>query len=166
MWWTAGSSRPDRWTAPPRERFLVGPGDPAGTDSTAGGALMPERQVKSGWSLGLVVFLVLASGAAYWGFLGWDDQRDLDPVTGRLTGPYQPRQVTGCGAVVLFLSVLGGWVREVGPTWVALGTTLVVSFSITGITDPMNQGLWPIGASMLAAVTYPGTFAAAATTRW
>lgn len=129
-------------------------------------ALGGARRNWSGRTTGVVLFVVLAASASYWGFLGWDNRRDLDPATGRLTGPYQPWQVIACGLIVLVLAAFGGWLREVERSSVAISSTLVVCFSITGVTDPMSDGLWGVGALMLAAVTFPGTYGIAAATRY
>jgi hypothetical protein len=61
--------------------------------------------------------------------------------------------------VVLVLSVIAAVAGVHGrPVVAVVVTTLVmtVCFSVQGATDPLNDGLWPVGAFMVAAGTCAG----------
>ena len=109
-------------------------------------------------AVGLVLTATLvgvATLADYVGWLGWDQTKHLGP-DGFLHGPYEPWQVVG---VVLVLGVIAAAAGLRRQPWVAVVvTTLVmtVCFSVQGATDPLNDGLWPIGAFMVAAGTCAG----------
>ncbi|MEE6259693.1 hypothetical protein [Plantactinospora sonchi] len=95
--------------------------------------------------------------AAYWAFLGWDTERDVDPVTGAETGPYQAWQVLGLGAVLAVLTFEAG---RRGRPWLAtlvVPAVLTASFSVDAATDPGSDGLWPIGAALVAFGSAVGT---------
>jgi hypothetical protein len=98
----------------------------------------------------------------YWAFLGWDRRKDLNPATGELTGPYQPWQVIGCGAVLALLAFESGRRGRIWPVALVLPTVLTACFAINAATDPDSDGLWPIGAALVALGSTAGTAAVAA----
>jgi hypothetical protein len=98
----------------------------------------------------------------YWAFLGWDRRKDLNPATGELTGPYQPWQVIGCGAVLTLLAFEAGRRGRIWPVALVLPTVLTASFAISAATDSESDGLWPIGAALVALGSSAGTAAVAA----
>jgi peptidoglycan/LPS O-acetylase OafA/YrhL len=107
------------------------------------------------------VVVAAAVVAIYWAFLGWDQHKDLDPVTGAMTGPYQPWQVITCGIVLAAVVFAAGWR---GRTWVAVlvvPVVLTACFSVDAATDPDGDGLWPIGAALVAVGSLLGTAAVA-----
>ncbi|WP_203933286.1 hypothetical protein [Virgisporangium ochraceum] len=59
----------------------------------------PAWQVLGG--LGVAVL----SAAAWFGWMGWDTEYDVDPVTQVSSGPYEVWQVLGCGATLLLVLV-------------------------------------------------------------
>lgn len=64
-------------------------------------------RIPTAQGIGTAVVAVL--GAASWfAWLGWDQQWQVDPVTGMESGPYEEWQVVGCGVslVVVFFAAL------------------------------------------------------------
>lgn len=98
-----------------------------------------------------------ATAIAYWAFLGWDQRKDVDPVTGSETGPYQAWQVVGLGVVLALLTFEAG---RRGRGWLAtlvVSAVLTVAFSVDAATGPDGDGLWPIGAVLVALGSLLGT---------
>ena len=94
----------------------------------------------------------LATLADCLAWLGWQRAKHLGP-DGYLHGPYDPWQIAGF-IVVLGVIVVAAASR--GHAKVAVvTTTLVVTlfFSVQGATDPRSDGLWPIGAVLVAVGT-------------
>lgn len=110
------------------------------------------------WGAGLAA----AVAATYGAFLGWDQEKDLDPVTGHLSGPYQAWQVVGCGAVLAALAFETG--RRGRPALAAVVVPIVLTacFSVDAATDADSDGLWPVGAALVALGSSAGALAAAA----
>ncbi|GAA3739662.1 hypothetical protein GCM10022225_23470 [Plantactinospora mayteni] len=105
------------------------------------------------WIVGLAGLTALA----YWAFLGWDQQKETDPVTGAQTGPYSAWQVVGLGVV---LAVLVFETGRRGRPWLAgivVPAVLTVAFSADAATDPDADGLWVIGAVLVALGSALGT---------
>jgi hypothetical protein len=110
------------------------------------------------WSVAIAVVTV----AAYLAFLGWDQHKDLDPVTRNETGPYEPWQVIGLGVVLAALAFTAGWRGRMLPAVVVLPAVLAACFGVDGATDPDGDGLWPIGAGLVAVGALAGTATLAA----
>ncbi|AVT35313.1 hypothetical protein [Plantactinospora sp. BB1] len=119
---------------------------------------MTERQPAQArhtplWTVGLAGLTALA----YWAFLGWDQQKETDPVTGTQTGPYSAWQVVGLGVVLAVLVFEAG---RRGRPWLAgvvVPAVLTVAFSVDAATDPDADGLWVIGAVLVALGSALGT---------
>lgn len=97
-----------------------------------------------------LLFVVLVGGSvlSYAGWLGWDRQYQLDPVTGDVSGLYQAWQVVGC---VVTLSVLAMVAGLLGSPALAVATVPVV-FTLAWSRDAAREdgsGLWFAGAVML-----------------
>jgi peptidoglycan/LPS O-acetylase OafA/YrhL len=110
------------------------------------------------WAIGLGA----ATAATYGAFLAWDQKKDLDPATGRLSGPYEVWQVVGCGAVLAALAFEAG---RRGHTWLAstvVPVVLTACFSVDAATGEGSDGLWPVGAALVAIGSFAGTVAVAA----
>lgn len=116
----------------------------------------------AGW-LRTVIWVGLATLANYFVWLGWDQKKYLG-TDGSLHGPYQPWQVVGLVLVLGVIAASAGWRRR--PLVADIVTTLVMTacFSYQGATDPLNDGLWPIGAVLVALGTLAGVAAVAAIT--
>lgn len=99
-------------------------------------------------TLKATVMLVAASSLNYWGWLGWDRYKDLQPNGGE-TGPWQAWQIIGC---VVVLTAIVAYAARLGHPRLAVAVTTLtttLSFSITGMTDPYNDGLWGVGAVLI-----------------
>ncbi|MFY1692578.1 hypothetical protein [Plantactinospora sp. WMMB782] len=98
------------------------------------------------WIVGLAALTALA----WFAFLGWDQQKETDPVTGAQTGPYSAWQVVGLGLVLALLVFETG---RRGRPWLAgvvVPAVLTVAFSVDAATDPDADGLWVVGAVLVA----------------
>ena len=88
--------------------------------------------------------IAAASVAAYWGWLGWDTEYQVDPVTHVESGPYEAWQVIGC---VLTLVVVAAVAALVFPPWL-VATAMTVGFTgawaVRAATSD-ESGLWIIG---------------------
>ncbi|MBF9133809.1 hypothetical protein I0C86_33470 [Plantactinospora sp. S1510] len=103
------------------------------------------------------VALAGATALAYWAFLGWDQHKETDPVTGSQTGPYQAWQVVGLGLV---LALLVFETARRGRPWLAslvVTVVLTVFFAVDAATDADGDGLWPVGAALVAVGSLFGT---------
>lgn len=100
--------------------------------------------------------LALATAGCWVGWMAWDRDTHLDPVTLRESGPYEAWQVVGCVVCLVVVAVvalrrLSGWV--VVPTmsvafcaaWVLSGVVLAPA----GPDRSGDTGLWPIGLGLL-----------------
>lgn len=100
--------------------------------------------------------------AAYLAFLGWDQRKDRDPVTGAESGPYAAWQVAGLGVVLAVLAFEAG---RRGRPWLAsavIPVALTASFSVDAATDADGDGLWPVGAALVALGSFAGAAVVAA----
>lgn len=112
----------------------------------------------------LITFVVAALTTATWWTLGRDTTRDVDPVTGNVTGPYEAPQVIACVVVLVGLVVIGALVL---PAWLAV---LAVSLPFTAAwtiqaSSTDDSGLWVIGAVLVLVGTLVGGTIVAAVTR-
>jgi peptidoglycan/LPS O-acetylase OafA/YrhL len=130
-------------------------------DGTVGDMVdqLARRNVSTAlWSVGLGA----ATAATYGAFLAWDQHKDYDPATGQLSGPYKAWQVVGCGVVLAGLAFETG---RRGRMWLAsivVPVVLTACFSVDAATGEDSDGLWPIGAGLVALGSFAGTLAVAA----
>jgi hypothetical protein len=98
--------------------------------------------------LSMVGLFVLAAGLwASW--LGWDTRRDVDPVSGAETGPYEIWQVAGLVLCLAVLAVLAArWLPPL-PVMLIMAVAVAAAFSVGAALDPAGDGLWPIGAALV-----------------
>ncbi|GAB3141212.1 hypothetical protein GCM10027290_13450 [Micromonospora sonneratiae] len=104
-----------------------------------------------------IILVALGTAAAYIGLLGWDQQKVEDPVTGSMSGPYEPWQVIACVLVLALIAGVAGWR---GRPWVATAVLPVVFtalFAVDAATDPDADGLWIIGTALVAIGSSAGT---------
>jgi hypothetical protein len=97
----------------------------------------------------------VATFVNYLGWLGWDRTKYLGP-DGSLHGPYEPWQIVGLVLVLSAIAAAAGWLRR---PWMAAGVTTVVmmiSFAVSGAMDPDADGLFIVGAFMVAVGTFLG----------
>lgn len=114
-------------------------------------------------SLLLALSLAALSAGAWWAFLGTDSTRDVDPVTGSTTGPYEAPQVIACALVLIGLVAAGTVVAQ---PWVAV-TAVAVPFTVAWGVNAASQdgsGLWVIGGALVLLGTVGGGALVAAAT--
>jgi hypothetical protein len=86
-----------------------------------------------------------ATLAAWWAWLGWDTEYEIDPVTSTQTGPYETWQVVGCVLTLAVLAVVAGLLL---PPWL-VAVAMTVSFTVAwtaGALASDESGLWVVGA--------------------
>jgi hypothetical protein len=105
-----------------------------------------------------LIFSALATSAAYMAFLGWDQRKVLGP-DGQLHGPYQAWQVIAFGAVVALIAARLAWIGHVLIAVVGCTVTVTGAWSVDAATDPLDDGLWPLGAVFVATGVLAGTLA-------
>lgn len=110
------------------------------------------------WALLLVTAVV----ALYLAFLGWDQSPDTDPVTGAKTGPYQPWQVLATGAGLILVAFVAGRAGRGRLVTLLLPLALTACFAVDAATDSDADGLWVIGALLVAVGSLLATAAVAA----
>ena len=96
----------------------------------------------------VTVALVVVLAVAYQGFLGWDTEYDVDPVTGAQSGPYQSWQVVGLGVAAVIAVALATWFGEPVTAWlVSVGVLSWLWARDASATD--DSGLWGVGLMLL-----------------
>lgn len=97
------------------------------------------------------VVAVLLAGAcfgAYWGWLGWDQTYQRDPVTGVASGPYEPWQVVGCAVFLALVAAVAGLARQAAVAMVVMPIAFTLAWSIPAQASD-DSGLWGVGAVMI-----------------
>lgn len=92
--------------------------------------------------------IAVISAGVYMAWLGWDQEYQVDPATGALSGPYETWQVVGVVACLGLVAFVAGLLGLRTVCRVALPAAFALCFSIDGITDPNSDGLWGVGAAM------------------
>jgi hypothetical protein len=102
-----------------------------------------------------VVAVGLATLTNYLGWLVWARTKDRGP-DGHVTGPYQPWQIVGLVLVLAVIAAMAGWRRR--PWEAIIVTTGVMWLCVlaSGAVDPNADGLFIIGAFMVAFRTFSG----------
>lgn len=116
-------------------------------------------------SLLTAVALAALAVGTWWAFLGTDTTRDVDPVTGSTTGPYEAPQVIGCAVVLAGLVAAGVFVRL--PAWLAVTAVALpftAAWSLNAATSD-DSGLWVIGGVLVLVGTVGGGALVAGLTR-
>ncbi|MFI5937321.1 hypothetical protein [Actinoplanes sp. NPDC051494] len=116
-------------------------------------------------TLGWVAGLAVLSGGAYWALLGWDSEKDFHPDTNSYTGPWSAWQVLGLAAIVGLLAFAAGRAGRPGLATAVIPVAITTGFVVTASTDPQGDGLWPIGAALVALGTVAGVVLVAYVTR-
>ena len=109
----------------------------------------------------LVVCVVTV--VAYLALLGWDQQKTLG-ADGYQHGPYEAWQVV---ATVGVLGVLAAWCGWRGRVLMGSGVgaaVFTVVWSVDAATNSESDGLWPVGAALVAVGTGGGFLLVAALT--
>lgn len=104
----------------------------------------PRSSRDLAWGLGVAVL----SAAAWFGWMGWDDEYQVDPATNEVSGPYEAWQVVGCVLTLLVVGVVAA------RRWRPFGTALVLpvaftlAWSVTAASED-DSGLWGVGAVLV-----------------
>ncbi|MGJ9373187.1 hypothetical protein [Nesterenkonia sp. CF4.4] len=101
------------------------------------------------------VFVVLGSAGAWFAWMGWDQEYQVDPVTGLEHGPYEAWQVIGCGITLLAVALPASWGRH-WKSVLLLPPSLTVAWSVTAASQD-STGLWLVGAIMVLIGSSLGT---------
>lgn len=101
------------------------------------------------------VVVVAVTALAYAAFFAWDTRRDVDPVTGAVSGPYQPWQVISCAAVLVILAGLTVRFGRHRALVFLIPATFTLCWAIQAANSP-GDGLWPVGAILVAFGTTAG----------
>jgi peptidoglycan/LPS O-acetylase OafA/YrhL len=122
--------------------------------------------VMSGRRPGVMVVLAVAAALVYAGFLGWDRDEDVDPVTGGSTGPYDTWQIA-CDALALgLLAYCGGRAQHAWAAAAAVSLGFTAAWSVGAATaETEDANLWPVGAAFLLVGILVSTAALALLTR-
>jgi hypothetical protein len=98
--------------------------------------------------MAVAVLAATATVAGYLAFLGWDQKKDIARDGGE-TGPYQPWQVIGLTVVLVVITVWAARLHHPIVAALVIPLVLTVVWSIDASNDPEDDGLWPVGATML-----------------
>lgn len=103
----------------------------------------PVWQVLGG--LGVAVL----SAASWFGWMGWDTEYDVDPVTQVSSGPYEAWQVLGCGATLL-LVLVGALLTGVRAVVACVAMTLAFTAAWTATAAAADGGgLFVVGGVLV-----------------
>jgi hypothetical protein len=105
--------------------------------------------------LAVAALIAAVTAAGYLGWLGWDQNKDVQP-DGHVSGPYQPWQVIGLALMLGAIAVAAGLREHPVAAVLSITITMTVCFSITGATEADGDGLWPVGAVLVAIGTFFG----------
>ena len=106
-----------------------------------------HRRNRARWAW--VALVALGTLAIWGGWLGWDQSYDVDPATGRQSGPYQRWQVIGCVmCLVLLAAIAARWLRLL-PVVLTMSVVFSLAFAVDGATSSEADGLWGVGAVMV-----------------
>ena len=108
----------------------------------------PARRSSPRPAVGGLVVAVLA-GAAWFGWMGWDEEYQVDPVTGVGSGPYEAWQVIGC-VVSLLVVFVAALLLGVRPLVAAPALTIAFAAAWATTEAPRDgDGLFAVGLVLL-----------------
>jgi hypothetical protein len=108
-----------------------------------------RRPVPTGQVVGAIAVAGL-SAAAWFAWMAWDSEYQVDPVTQVASGPYETWQVVGCGVslIVVFVAAL---VLRVRPVFASVALVVAFTAAWTWTASRADQtGLVGVGAIMVA----------------
>ncbi|WZH53144.1 MAG: hypothetical protein PIR53_03910 [Nocardioides alkalitolerans] len=129
------------------------------TNATSATPARPDRRPLRdlAWGLGVAVL----SAAAWFGWMGWDDEYQVDPVTDVASGPYEAWQVVGCAVTLLVVGVVAArWWRPFAAA-IVLSVAFTVAWSVTSAAED-DTGLWGVGAVLVLVGTSAASLLVAA----
>lgn len=105
----------------------------------------PARQITG------AIFVAVLSATAWFAWMGWDSQYQVDPVTQVRSGPYEQWQVVGCGLslLVVFVAALALGLRR-WYTSAALVGAFTAAWTWTAARAD-ETGTFLVGAVLVAA---------------
>lgn len=98
----------------------------------------------------------VVSAGLYLAWLGWDQDYDIDPVTGVVSGPYETWQVVGVVACLGVVALVAGRLGLRTVCRVAMPVAFALCFAVDGITDANSDGLWGVGAALTFGAAWAG----------
>jgi hypothetical protein len=107
--------------------------------------------------------LVLAAltVVTWYGWLGWDEEYQIDPVTAVASGPYEAWQVIGCALTLIGLALAAGILVHPLLPLLVMPLAFTVAWSLDAASKD-DTGLWGVGAIMVLFGTSAGATAATA----
>jgi hypothetical protein len=105
------------------------------------------------------ITLAVLTTVTYLAFLAWDQHKDI--AFGNVTGPYQAWQIVGVVLALGALAGMAGWHGQAGTATAVIPTVFTTCWIIDAVTDEWNDGLWPIGAGLVAIGSFLGIGGAA-----
>jgi hypothetical protein len=86
--------------------------------------------------------------AAWFGWLGWDHEYEIDPVTQHATGPYEAWQVVGCVLSLLAIALVAGVELHPLVPLAVMPPAFTAAWSLDAASRD-ETGLWAVGAVLL-----------------
>jgi hypothetical protein len=96
------------------------------------------------------IVLAVMTAATWWAWLGWDDEYQVDPVTGVSSGPYEAWQVVGCVLSLVVLCLAGGALLGAAPTAGVVTVAFTITWAVWAASGD-GSGLWLVGAALVFA---------------
>lgn len=115
----------------------------------------------AGRTSGPTVALVCAVGAAltYVGFLSWDRETTVDPVTQSSSGPYDTWQIACVTVALALIAYYGGRAQHAWAAAAAIAVGFTTAWSVGAATTPTEDAnLWAVGAVFLVIGTFVTAF--------
>jgi hypothetical protein len=104
-----------------------------------------------------VTAIAVATLVDYVSWIAWAQGRPLKP-DGSYGDPYQPWQIVGLVIGLIVIAAVAGWHDRASTAIGTVTVVLTLSVSVDWATDPPahNDGLWGVGAIMVAIATCVG----------
>ncbi|MDR6172769.1 hypothetical protein QE364_001479 [Nocardioides zeae] len=96
------------------------------------------------WGIAVAVL----AAAAWFGWMGWDDEYQVDAATNEISGPYEAWQVIGCVLTLLVLGVVAARRWRPFATAIVLSLAFTAAWSLTAAAED-ETGLWGVGAVLV-----------------
>jgi hypothetical protein len=105
-----------------------------------------------------VLALAVLTAASYASWIGWDQNKTLGS-DGYQHGPYDTWQVVGLVVSLAVLALAAGWHQHAVLGAVVISATTTLLFSVDAATDVGSDGLWGVGAVLVAVGAMAGSIA-------
>ena len=110
----------------------------------------------TGSPLRISIVAAVVSALGYLGWLAWDQDVDVRASDGYVTGPYQAWQIIGLIIVLIALAIYVGLRQCPFEGSLAIALVLTICFAVDAATNSDGDGLWVIGAAMIAIGSFAG----------